>query len=216
MAGDPNWSTVDPAKVTAPGVSGPGIIDALQHGDRDGTVWRPAESDTSIRPGWFYHPAEDTRVKSVEQLANLYLRSVGRNSKLLLNVPPTPQGLLHDTDVQRLVGMHDRLRGWFANSLASDARMLNGSIRELSLGRPSPIGFIRLTEDITRGQHVARYLVEGFDGAQWIELSRGTTIGYAKIDRVTATAAVQRVRFAVDESAGAERPSVRMNVYPTA
>jgi alpha-L-fucosidase len=53
-------------------------------------VWRPAEADTSIRPGWFYHPAEDDRVRTSEELFDLYLSSVGRNSKLLLNVPPTP------------------------------------------------------------------------------------------------------------------------------
>ncbi len=59
--GDPNWSTVDPRVVTYPGVSGPGVSAALQHGDPEGSAWRPAEADTSIRPGWFHHPAEDTR-----------------------------------------------------------------------------------------------------------------------------------------------------------
>ena len=54
-----------------PGVSGPGVIDALQHGDAMGSVWRPAEADVSIRPGWFYHPAEDARVKTAGQLVNL-------------------------------------------------------------------------------------------------------------------------------------------------
>jgi alpha-L-fucosidase len=217
QAGEPNWSTVDPSKVPAPGVSGPGIIDALQHGDRDGTVWRPAESDTSIRPGWFYHPAEDHSVKLVDQLANLYLRSVGRNSKLLLNVPPTPQGLLHDTDIQRLTGMHERLRSWFANPLSGrDSLAVNGLVRELAFGRPSPVRFIRLSEDIALGQHVARYRVEGFDGTQWLPLSRGTTIGYAKIDGISAATAFHRVRVTVEESAGAARPAVRLNVYPPA
>jgi len=61
-AGDPNWSTMNPDAVPFPGADGPGIIDALQHGDRNGTVWRPAEVDVSIRPGWFYHPAEDDKV----------------------------------------------------------------------------------------------------------------------------------------------------------
>jgi alpha-L-fucosidase len=52
VAGDPNWSSVDPASVPYPGASGPGVIVALQHGDPAGTSWRPAEADTSIRPGW--------------------------------------------------------------------------------------------------------------------------------------------------------------------
>lgn len=60
-AGDTNWSTMDPNAVPYPGADGPGIIAALQNGDPNGTVWRPGETDVSIRPGWFYHPAEDDR-----------------------------------------------------------------------------------------------------------------------------------------------------------
>jgi alpha-L-fucosidase len=101
-AGDPNWSTVNPDIVRAPGMSGvPGGMDLLQHVDQKGSVWRPAECDTSIRPGWFHHPAEDGRVRSVDALVNLYFRSVGRNAKLLLNVPPTRDGVLHPTDAER-------------------------------------------------------------------------------------------------------------------
>ncbi|MDE3129012.1 MAG: alpha-L-fucosidase, partial [Gemmatimonadota bacterium] len=66
VAGDPNWSTVDPAVVAVPGQSGPLVTPELQHGDPNGTVWRPAEADVSIRPGWFYHPAENGRVRTVE------------------------------------------------------------------------------------------------------------------------------------------------------
>jgi alpha-L-fucosidase len=215
VAGDPNWSTVDPSKVPAPGTGGPGVIEALQHGNRDGTVWRPAESDTSIRPGWFYHPAEDGRVKTSDQLANLYLQSVGRNSKLLLNVPPTPQGLLHDTDVLRLAGMHSLLRTWFATNLAGSERLsLDGRVRDVSLTHQSRVAWVRLEEDITRGQHVARYRTEGFDGTQWVELSRGTTVGYAKIDRIAIPNAVERVRVTVDETVGVANPAVRVAVYP--
>src|SRR2546430_6737597 len=76
----------DPAAVPYPGASGGAVIAALQHGDPHGAVWRPAETDTSIRPGWIYHAAEDERVKPVDQLVGIWLTSVGRNSKLLLNV----------------------------------------------------------------------------------------------------------------------------------
>src|SRR5205814_1608064 len=101
-----NWATVDPAAVPYPGVDAPGVIDSLQHGTPDGTAWRPGETDVSIRPGWFHHSAEDQRVKSVDELIELYFTSVGRNSKLLLNVPPTRAGLLHSTDVAQLLEMH--------------------------------------------------------------------------------------------------------------
>ena len=204
IAGDPNWSSVDPARVPAPGVSGPGVIDALQHGDANGSVWRPAEADVSIRPGWFYHPAEDVRVKTGDQLVNLYLRSVGRNSKLLLNVPPTPQGLLHDNDVSQLTAMHTRLRSMFAMDLAGAA----GGEAEVALTRPSPLSYVRLAEDIERGQAVARYTVSGYDGTHWAELSSGTTIGYAKIDRIDTTRPIERVKVSVEPSA-----PIRISAY---
>ncbi|HEX6135305.1 MAG TPA: alpha-L-fucosidase, partial [Longimicrobiales bacterium] len=113
IAGEPNWSTVDPSIVPVPGISSEAALRSLQHGDPAGTVWRPGEADVSIRPGWFYHPAEDTRVKTADQLVDLFFQSVGRNSKLLLNVPPMPSGLLHETDIVRLEAMHRRLTALF-------------------------------------------------------------------------------------------------------
>src|SRR5437667_558455 len=119
VAGDPNWSSVDPAAVPYPGASGGAVIAALQHGDPHGAVWRPAETDTSIRPGWFYHAAEDERVKPVDQLVGIWLTSVGRNSKLLLNVPPTRDGVLHATDVARLAQLRAQLTSLFAEDFAA-------------------------------------------------------------------------------------------------
>jgi alpha-L-fucosidase len=209
-AGEPNWSTVDPAIVTHPGVSGPGIIEALQHGHRDGSVFRPAEADTSIRPGWFYHPAEDTRVKTEDQLVQIYLRSVGRNAKLLLNVPPTPAGLLHDVDVARLSGFHARLRAMFAENLVRGS-LSRGQVR---LRRASAVSFVRLEESIEHGQHVARYIVEGASGARgpWRPLSRGTTIGYAKIDRIDGMSPISHLRIVIEDAAGTPGP-LRLKAY---
>jgi alpha-L-fucosidase len=210
-AGDPNWSAVDPAIVPYPGISGPGIIDALQHGDPHGTVWRPAEADTSIRPGWFYHPAEDTRVRTEDGLVDLYFRSVGRNSKLLLNVPPTPAGLLHDIDVARLAGFHTRLRAMFAADLAAGRRVSwrrTGTMTataEVDLGRSATVSIVRLAEDITRGQMISRYTLSGFDGTAWRELSRGTTIGYARLDRFEPEE-VRRLRVAIEDAAAPPEP----------
>ena len=71
-------------------------------GQADGTDWVPPEVDVSIRPGWFYHPAEDGRVKTVEKLVEIYEQSVGRGSNLLLNIPPDRRGLIPDVDAERL------------------------------------------------------------------------------------------------------------------
>jgi alpha-L-fucosidase len=118
-AGDPCWSTVDPAKVTFPGQSGHEVINSLQHGDVGGTVWRPGECDVSIRPGWFWHRKEDDKVRSLENLVDLYFKSVGRNSLLLLNIPPNDKGLFFDVDVQRIAEFRAKLDVMFKKNLAA-------------------------------------------------------------------------------------------------
>ena len=121
VAGDPNWCPVDPTAVPYPGVSGDHITRALQHGDATGSVWRPGEADVSIRPGWFWHPAQDAEVRTPDNLTDLYFSSVGRNAGLLLNVPPTTSGLFQEADVRALAGFGERLRRQFAIDLATSA-----------------------------------------------------------------------------------------------
>ncbi|MEZ5317105.1 MAG: alpha-L-fucosidase [Vicinamibacterales bacterium] len=219
-AGEPNWSMVNPDVVTAPGVSGPGVTEALQHGDPSGTVWRPAEADTSIRPGWFHHSAEDGRVRSADRLVDLYFRSVGRNSKLLLNVPPTRAGQLHDTDVARLLEMRRRLTALFAEDLAAGRPVRwtrtdpRTAVAEVDLGRTTPVGVVRLAEPIAEGQAVARFRVQRSEtaaptgraagdaaagGDVWQDVAAGATIGYARLERF-APVPVRRLRVVVDDA----------------
>ena len=189
--GDPNWSTVDPTVVTYPGVDGPGVTSALQHGHQNGTVWRPAEADTSIRKGWFYHASDDATVRSVDNLVDLYHKSVGRNAKLLLNVPPTRDGLLHETDVRNLIGFRVRLDAQMRTNLlpASGTMWQSGGPGSgtlmLNPGRVVTANVLRLGEDVSTGQRVAQYRfsVRDSETADWREVSRGTTVGYAKLDR---------------------------------
>jgi alpha-L-fucosidase len=212
-AGDPNWSTMDPSAVPFPGATGPGIGEALQHGDPGGTVWRPAEVDVSIRPGWFYHRAEDEKVRTADNLLQLYTQSVGRNGKLLLNVPPMPSGMLHDREVAALSEFR-RLRAADADRAVRPAMsraVAAGSGIELELSRETLVDTIRLGEDVERGQVVARYTVSGLGSSGWQVLSRGSTIGYAKIDQVRPTA-VTRVRLDV-EDALENRRNLTIQVY---
>jgi alpha-L-fucosidase len=222
-AGDPNWSTVDPRVVSAPGQSGAGVIEALQHGHPDGTVWRPAEVDVSIRRGWFHHPAEDATVRTVDNLVQLYFTSVGRNSKLLLNVPPTRDGLLHDTDVARLAGFRSRLDATFASPIAATrgAWRRTGArtaVAEWTLQRPARPAIARLAEDIASGQHVARYALYGHttgaSGGAWNVLAHGSTIGYAKLDQVVSLP-VRRVRLVIEDAVAEPRP-VALTLYADA
>jgi alpha-L-fucosidase len=204
-AGDPNWSTVDPSVVPFPGAEGSNVNRMLQHGDPKGSSWRPGESDVSIRPGWFHHPADDRRVKTVDQLVNLYFTSVGRNSKLLLNVPPTREGRLHETDVARLTGMRERLNQLFAHDVAAKRKSTwkvtdnRSATLEIDLGEPTRVSLADLREDISVGQRVAEYTLEGRTDDKWKTISRGHTIGCRKLDRFDATS-VRYVRLTLTET----------------
>jgi alpha-L-fucosidase len=220
-AGDPNWSTVNPAIVTAPGVDGPEIIRSLQHGDRDGTVWRPGETDVSIRPGWFYHPAEDEKVKSGDALMRIWFQSVGRNSKLLLNVPPNRDGRLADADVRRLLEFRAAREARFAREVQPlhwvwRVTTSGGAEGSATLPGPAAVSVLRLAEAIERGQHVARYRVDGEDETgRWHPLSQGQTVGYCKLDRLDAAMRVTRIRVTIEEFAGSVAP-VQVRVFADA
>ncbi|MBL7724028.1 MAG: alpha-L-fucosidase [Chitinophagaceae bacterium] len=101
VAGETNWNNLDTVGFT-PGLGAPSI-DTLNKGNMNGKAWIPAECDVSIRPGWFWHENENSKGKNQNELFNLYLKSVGRGSNLLLNVPPDRRGLIHENDSAALV-----------------------------------------------------------------------------------------------------------------
>ncbi len=124
MAGDPCWATINVAG-RYPGGSSKG----LNSGERPGTDWIPAECDVSIRPGWFYHAKEDSRVKTPLQLLELYYKSVGRGACLNLNIPPDRRGKINETDVQSLRTFRRMLDATFSNNLARDAKLIPTNVR---------------------------------------------------------------------------------------
>ena len=205
VAGDTNWSTVDPSVVPVPGMSGDAVMKMLQDGDPNGTVWRPGETDVSIRPGWFYHPAEDARVKTVDQLVELYFTSVGRNSKLLLNIPPTPEGLLHNVDVERLKGMRQQLNELFGRTVTTGLERGRPSsttqVYSMGFATPTRVSILDVRENISRGQVVARHVIEGSTGGTWATLARGTTVGYKRLYRIP-TVTLNALRLTIEESLG--------------
>ena len=109
FAGETNWSTLrrDEFHPGSPNYK------ELTNGHADGTDWVPAECDVSIRPGWYYHPEQDDQVKSVEQLTDIYYKSVGRNGLLLLNIPVDKRGLIHENDAARLMEFRQALKADF-------------------------------------------------------------------------------------------------------
>ncbi len=125
-AGDPCWATLD---MTRPGRIPGGTSEGLTSGDRPGTAWVPAECDVSIRPGWFYHPGEDGRVKTPKQLLDIYYASVGRGACLNLNLPPDRRGWIHENDVAALKEFRRILDLTFGKNLAAKAEVKASAVR---------------------------------------------------------------------------------------
>lgn len=188
--------------------------------DAKALVWYPAETDVSIRPGWFYHPQEDNKVKSPEELLDIYYSSVGRNGVLLLNIPPDKRGLIHENDVRtlrewkrlrdeifdrnlvykaKLKGKGKRLKAVQDNNYktfwTTEENDSTGVI-QLDFKQPQTIDVFELQENIARGQRIEEFVLEYFDGEEWKKAAAGTTVGYRRLIRFPAVTASQiRVRI---------------------
>ncbi|MCX6567923.1 MAG: alpha-L-fucosidase, partial [Candidatus Aminicenantes bacterium] len=182
-------------------------------------LWYPGQVDVSIRPGWFYHAAEDDKVKTLDQLLDIYYTSVGGNAQLLLNIPPDKRGRIHENDAQRLKELGDRLRATFAVNLATmeggtSSLETRGGIEAAyeeivyDLNGPKIFNVAMILEDIRQGQPVEAFAFDVWDGAGsvtdhnllgqtgWREIAMGTTIGWKKLLRFpTVTAEWVRVRI---------------------
>ena len=130
IAGETCWATYTPHSPNG-GPGAPGDVIAAENttGTRNGKFWMPAECDVSIRPGWFWHPSENQKVKNARQLLDLYYDSVGRGASFLLNVPPDRRGLIYDTDALSLREFGRAIRSTFAYNLARDAKATASNIR---------------------------------------------------------------------------------------
>jgi alpha-L-fucosidase len=125
-AGETNWCIIKRDEF-APGVVE--NIEDLQMGQIDGTHWVPAEVDVSIRPGWYYHPSEDHKVKSLPHLLDIYYNSIGRNSNLLINFPVDTRGLIHEKDVEQILKLAGTIKKDFENNLAEGKKVSATNIR---------------------------------------------------------------------------------------
>ena len=142
-------------------------------------IWYPAEVNTSIRPGWFYHSEEDDQVKSLEELVHIYLGSVGGNATFLLNIPPMPNGLLHENDVERLKELGDWQRGSFSRNLLEESHRPVELV--FALDEAEDAGYLVLKEEIRYSQRVEAFEVFVRDQGEWEKVYTGTVIGYKKI-----------------------------------
>ncbi|MXV17652.1 alpha-L-fucosidase [Hufsiella ginkgonis] len=207
FAGLTCWSTINASSV---GIGKAGQEKYLNEGDPNGTDWVAAEADVSIRKGWFYHAKEDSTVRTGQALADLYYRSVGRNSLLLLNIPPNPKGLLGAQDVKSLVDFRNILDETFKLNLASgkaDKKLVDEQLgtyvtlndkEPITIDFKQPVSFDRamFQENIADGQRNEEALLEYWDGAAWQKIEQFTTIGYKRLLRFPLVKTT-RVRFTV-------------------
>lgn len=219
FAGATNWSFLREGEVH------PGYDKSyeLQYGHPDGNQWVPAECDVSIRPGWFYHPEEDDRVKSPDQLVDLYYRSVGHNATLLLNFPVDRRGLIHPVDSANVVRFHEMIQqqlktnlvagmtpkvsnergGDFVASALTDDNFdtywatedgVTTADIEFSFDTPTRMNRMMLQEYIPLGQRVKAFVVEYLDKDTWLPV---------KLNEETTTIGYKRLlRFETVETKG--------------
>jgi len=165
--------------------------------------WYASETDVSIRPGWFYHESQNNYVRSLKNLVDIYFSSVGSNSSLLLNIPPTLEGKVHPTDSIRLKEFGDYIRAAFAEDYAiggdKNLRVEQGGSVTLDVKKGAKVNTIMVQEDIAKGQRVESFKAELLIGGQWIEIGRGTTIGYKRLLRFPATEA-EKVRVTIEST----------------
>ncbi|MCS5490767.1 alpha-L-fucosidase [Algoriphagus limi] len=203
----------------------PEYSDKWASGQENGTHWVPAESDVSIRPGWYYHAYEDHKVKTLPQLMEIFYKSIGRNSSLLINFPVDTRGLIHENDEKAILQFAAKVREDFETNLAQDAEISaslelgkgyeaeltidgdyntywtvpGGQIEsqlELDFGNEINFNRLLLQEFTPLGQRVKSFSLEVEKDGAWVKIASGTTIGYKRILRFPDVNAQKiRIRF---------------------
>ena len=180
--GETNWSLLN--KV------GDVPYEQLHYGLENGDSWVPGETNTSIRPGWFYHDTENEHVKSLSKLMDTYYKSVGRNSTLLLNFPIAPNGRIHPNDSLRGIAFKKMIDEVFKTNLAENAKtQTKGDETVIDFGKPTTFNRFLAEEDIRYGQRVKKFKLEALVGGKWVALKDQlvengdglTTIGHRRI-----------------------------------
>lgn len=206
IAGNPNWNFLDTAGFKRGEGAPP--VDTLNHGNYKGKYWMPAECDVSIRPGWFWRESENGKVKTSQQLFDLYLKSVGRGANLLLNVPPDARGLISDADSVSLVGFKKLRDESFAENLLKNANTFYQFSREelpekdvklrsmdpgnqaysvnlqnfiVELPEAVKTNCLVLREAIHLGQTIRKFRIVMFNGKRAVREISGTSVGRKRI-----------------------------------
>ena len=179
----------------------------LHYGVEQGDVWCPGETNTSIRPGWFYHDAENEHVKSLSKLMDTYYKSVGRNSTLLLNFPIAPNGRIHPNDSLRGIAFKKMIDEVFVKGEVVFKMKPSNPSTILDFGKPTSINRFLAEEDIAQGQRVRKFSLEAEVDGKWQPLKDAlvdegdglTTIGHRRII-CFPTVKATKLRFTILDS----------------
>ncbi|BFH70669.1 alpha-L-fucosidase [Paenibacillus dendritiformis] len=194
----PCWNTAESARVSM-------FTSDMNTWMEETPGWVPAECDVPIRKRhWFWHPNDEHSLHSLDHLMDLYYRSVGHGTTLLLNVSPDNRGLLPEPDAKRVLEFGAEIRRRFGQPLGSVSG--TGSGLELALDGEALIDHILTMEDIAYGERVRAYTIEAEAGGKWKPVAAGSAIGHKKIDRIEPTQ-TSRIRIRVTEEAA--EPHIR-------
>ena len=204
IAGDPVWHKVKKANITENVKN-----EYLNHGDPDGDMYSVGEADVSIRSGWFYH--DNQQPKSLKELMDIYFKSVGRGTPLLLNIPPNKEGKFADADVARLKEFKATLDQMYTTDFAKGATVTASSTRQnhlykashltdgkddtswalsndattgsftVDLGQKRRFDVVELKEDIAKGQRISGFKIEVEINGRWVPYGEGSTVGYRRL-----------------------------------
>ena len=236
IAGDPVWHKVKRANITDDVKN-----EYLNHGDPDGDMYSVGEADVSIRSGWFYH--DNQQPKSLKELMDIYFKSVGRGTPLLLNIPPNKEGKFADADVARLKEFKATLDQMYATDFAKGATVTASSTRQnhlykeshltdgkddtswalsndattgsftVDLGQKRRFDVVELKEDIAKGQRISGFKIEVEINGRWVTYGEGSTVGYRRLIQGKPVEA-QKIRVTIT---GAQATPILTNfsVYKT-
>lgn len=195
-------------------------------------IWYPAEVDTSIRPGWFYHENEDSKVKSIDRLYKIYLNSVGGNASLLLNIPPDKTGKIHAEDAMVLDSFGRLLKREFPENLLEKARASSTSEVDnehraafalsddenfwqaalddekpeliVDFGQETRFDSVILQENIATGQQIEEFdlFIQKKGSNRWKRVGKYTVIGYKRICRLKKAYTTRKIRIRIRSHRG--------------
>lgn len=202
----PSWATF-PYKATGAGESAKKNIakdgfKLLKEGDPNGKFWMPAMSDAPLRGyngrhEWFWEPDDEAHIFPVKDLVDMYYKSVGRNSTLILGLTPDNKGLLPEADVKRLKEFGDNIRNRFAAPIAVEKG--NGNQISLNLPKETKINHLVIQEEISKGERVRQYSVEALINGKWKEIATGESIGHKRIQKI-APIKTNQIRLKINAS----------------